>query len=288
MAAFSGTVELGVTTNAQVPDSELILNTNIWNGGVTDGSTTGLIQPEILLNNAALDGYAGTGGTIITTASATQFTVNFQAGGRVTAHIVGGFGITAGTSGTVTADKTLAVNIGGSVTYVDIPMGTQVNFVSGFTYTVVVPNTLGTGNSIFFQFNTPTTGTRFDINAGGQDVINFRSILGDPTLTNAQVNGSIWEWNGTGFTQITEVPPNRDFSLASTGTNSVEFNNKIVNCTQFMLAGTSNQVLAVGTYRASNSSVVIDGRIPNRNSVNNRTSSFFDKATKHTLSLIHI
>ena len=276
MAAFSGTVELGVTTNAQVPDSELILNTNIWNGGVTDGSTTGLLQPITLTNNAALGGYAGTGGTIITTASATQFTVNFQAGGRVTAHIVGGFGITAGTSGTVTADKTLAVNLGTTTTYVNIPMGTQVNFVSGFTYTVIANNSLPTGNTVFFQFNTPAVGTQFDIAAGGQDLINFARILTGNAASTALANSSNWEWNGAGFTEITTAPPNRDFTLASTGTNSVEFNNKIISCDKFMLTGASNATVAVGTYRASNSVVVIDGQALNRNSINNRTASIFD------------
>ena len=60
MAQFSGTIELGVTTGN---DADLIQNTNIWNGGVIDGS--GYFPISSMARNAVLGGYASTGKTCL-------------------------------------------------------------------------------------------------------------------------------------------------------------------------------------------------------------------------------
>ena len=54
-----------------------------------------------------------------------------------------------------------------------------------------------------------------------------------------------------------------------------------------MLAGTSNATLAIGNYNATNSTVIIDGLIANRNSANNRTTSTFNNVSIYQTNTLY-
>ena len=272
MAQFSGTIELGVTTGN---DADLIRNTSQWNGGVLDGSTTGLdvVQIDRL---AGLGNYGGNGGISIASASSTQFNVNFGNAGRTNNHIPR-FGGTTGNNFTTTSDRLIVTNMSNTITYTLVPSGTQVNAVSATVYTFVVENTLTNGGVVFFSFDAPTVGTTYQastLSTLTQEMINFRSIFNALGESNSGVLGSQFTWNGSSYDGV-----NRNFSLAGSGSNSVEFNDKFVICDQFMLAGGVNSEAAVGSYLATNSTVLIDGVIGGRNTMNNRTSSIFNNVS---------
>ena len=150
MAQFTGTIELGVTTGN---DADLIRNTNLWNGGALDGSTTGL-NVTVVNGTVGLGNYGGNGNVAIAAASSTQFTVDFGAAGRANNHIPN-FGGTVGASFTTTSDRLIVVTVGSTITYIVVPTGTQVNFVSGFSYTFVIANTLVTSTCLLYTSPSP-------------------------------------------------------------------------------------------------------------------------------------